>query len=85
MGHDYDYYIAEAKKAVARSNGLWATVNGYILSMLELGKTNQTPLEEVAEILKGQAGRRRKNEATSMENLRAAARQIKAGENLVLL
>ncbi len=82
---DFDYYIGEATKAEQRSGLLWKCVNAYIRGVLQQCQQDGKSLLDAAEIIRKSAGPEKKNEPTSMINLRAAARQIKAGEALVLI
>jgi len=85
MNRDIDYYIGKASEAEKRSNGLWICANAYIRGVLERAKGNGMTLLDVAAILERSAGRKSKNEPVSIGSLRAAARQIRDGEELVLL
>ena len=85
MNRDFDYYIREAQKAEQRSNMLWQVANRYIWSVLERAKAEGKTLLDAAAILEKSAGRKSKNEPVSLCNVRVAARQIQAGEELVLL
>jgi len=85
MNRDIDYYIGKASEAEKRSNGLWMCVNAYIRGVLERAKADGMPLSVAASILERSAGRKAKNEPVSIDSLRAAARQIRAGEEMVLL
>lgn len=76
---DYDYYIAEAKKAELRSQLLWRAINQCIRSVLETQKSRGTPLSEIPGILRHIAGRKKRNEPVSIGNLRVAAKQIEKG------
>jgi len=87
MKRDFDYYIAEAYKAEQRSNGLWRGINQCIRSVLEVQKRKGTSLNKVPAILEYIAGpkKKRQGDMVSINNLRIAAKQIRAGAELVLI
>jgi hypothetical protein len=82
---DFDYYIGEAKKAEERSKEMWLCANSYIRGVLERCKQEGKTLQQAADIMDKSAGKKKDNTITSLGNLRTAARQIRAGEKLVLL
>ena len=82
---DFKTYIESAKKHVDRSNMLWLQVNRYILHILEEGEQMGMTLDQIAEHLEQAAGKAEKNEPVSIGNIRVAAKQIKAREELVLI
>ena len=82
---DFDYYIKAAEEAEKRSNMLWQHINRYILQVLQKAKAEGKSLVYAAGILERAGGKKSKNEPVAFCNLRMAAKQIKAGEELVLL
>jgi len=82
---DFDYYIGKAQEAEKRSNMLWQAAYGYIRGVLERAKSEGKTLLDAAAILEKSAGKKSKNEPVSIGSFRVAARQIRAGEVLVLL
>jgi hypothetical protein len=85
MSKNFEYYIGVAQEAEKRSNGLWKVANRYIWSVLERAKSEGKTLDVAAKILEKVAGKKSKDEPVSFCNIRNAAKQIKAGEDLVLL
>jgi hypothetical protein len=81
----FDYYIDAASKAEQRSNLLWQCVNAYIRGVLQQCQKDGKTLIDAVEIIRKSAGPKKKNEPTSMMNLRIAARQIETGQDLVLI
>ena len=84
---DFDYYIAAAQKAEDKSVGLWKGMNQIIRSVLEGQRKKGTPLSGIPAILEYIAGpkKKRQGDMVSIENIRIAARQIRARKNLVLI
>ena len=80
MEHDYKYYIGEARKAEERSHGLWKGINQCIRSVLEAQQKRGVPLKDMPGILHFIAGPKKKSRIIEVDNLRIAARQIKADE-----
>ena len=81
---DYDYYIAAAREAEERSDGLWHGINQCIRSVLETQRKKRTPLSKIPGILRYISGPKTKLAVVEAENLRIAARQIRARKELVL-
>jgi hypothetical protein len=79
---DFDYYIAEAQKAEDRSYDLWKGVNQCIRSVLETQRKKGKSLNFVADALDEIAGDAK---MTCVNNLRIAAKQIRARKELVLI
>jgi hypothetical protein len=79
---DFDYYIAEAQKAEDRSYGLWKGINQCIRSVLETQRKKDKSLNFVADVLDEIAGDAK---ITCVNNLRTAAKQIRARKELVLI
>ena len=73
--------IGEMEAAVARSHGLWLSVNKAILEVL---KSNRTA-KQAARYLRSLAGKKRSAEPCSVENFRIAARQLERGQKIVVL
>ena len=85
MNHDFEYYIKAAKEKADRSYNLWQCVNRYIYSVLVRCQKEEKTLMDAAAILDKSAGKKKRDEPTAMMNFRIAARQIRAGEDLLLL
>ena len=82
---DFDHYIRVAEEAVKRSGGLRATMNRLIAEVLRTSRKRGMTLRGTADALDWIAGPARKGQPVSFCNLRAAARRIRAGKELVLL
>jgi hypothetical protein len=65
----------------AHSVGLWAPVNQYIANILAM----DIPVEDMVKTLRNAAGKEKKNEPTSLSNIRAAANQLSRGELISIL
>ena len=87
MRRGYDYYIAEARRTEARSRGLWGAMNQVVRTVLETQRKKGVLLGKVPAILEHIAGPRkeRQGDMVSIENIRIAARQIRARGKLCLL
>lgn len=82
---DFPRYIESAREHVKRSNHLWKDINFFILHSLEQGEQMGMTLEDVANLLEQAAGEKKQGEPVCLSNLRGAARQIRAREELVLI
>jgi len=85
MNRNVDYYIKAAQEAAKRSHGLWALMNNLIAEILRTSKKRRMTLNETADALDEIAGPEKKSQPVAINNLRVAARQIRAGKELTLL